>query len=154
MPPSNLKLNSEDRAPSGIKAILGLESKAQEQLREAQKSREKFELVVNQWNGKVDELVTKKEALQRAAEQIANLRTGQAKSSQIVFENLGSDSPAHSAAAINCAIQHSGIELAFPLLEAGQKRLAEDLQAHITVMRQWGKDNDVPKDVLQSLTEG
>jgi hypothetical protein len=139
------------RIPERLRKALGLESEAVKQLRSAQQERESAQKILSAWGVMVNDLCSKQERLKNAATQIDLLRNGIQKGREIVFEHLGSSGASHAEAAIQCAIRAVETELALPLLEESKQRIAEDLRAHITAMREFGKQNTIPSDVLASL---
>jgi hypothetical protein len=134
-----------------LRKAIGLETAAEKQLNAAKAERERAEQIQAEWDRMVTDLERFDEKvetglvhLQQFKELIATNEAHVKKAWGDNFETFKS-----SDAAV-LAVQR---QQALPMLEEAQRALELQRTAHIEKMREWGKENSVPKEILRALPE-
>jgi hypothetical protein len=137
------------RIPLPLRRALGIESKAEKALREARSARESAELVLREWDELVEKLHEKQQRVKRAGMQIGQLKSAAQSFRAEIPKCLGNAFDTNRV--LNLASGVVKNEQILPLLEDATETLKSDLQAHVQQMREFGKANSVPEEILQKL---
>src|SRR5262249_47068134 len=136
-----------------LKKAFGLQADAQRAADEARQALESAEAIIYEWNRKITTLKELTEACERASQFISPFKSHAANCRAKIVDFIGSRQDTDRAVAHNQAASALEHEAVLPLLEEAYQTLCDRRKAHVAQMREYGRKNDVPADIIKKLSD-